>query len=205
VIVYIESNFVLEMALEQEQVSSALALLDLAENQKISLIFPSFVLGECYECIMRERRVRNELQNNLVKALKNLQRSKPYERVKLDLEPMVDVLKDAYTTQIDGLHITIDRLLGIGINIGVDQDCFREALRYQGILSLSPQDSIIYAAMIADLKTRSLEEKKYFLSRDRKAFGNDDDRDIKAELDTYKCRYIGSFVQGLDAIMRELK
>ena len=68
-----------------------------------------------------------------------------------------------------------------------------------------PQDSIIYAAMIADIKKRSLQERKYFLSRDRKAFGNDDDRDIKAELETYNCRYIGSFVQGLDAIQSELK
>ncbi|MBV9259284.1 MAG: hypothetical protein JO215_14815 [Ktedonobacteraceae bacterium] len=87
----------------------------------------------------------------------------------------------------------------------MNQDCFRDALRYQENLSLSPQDSIIYASMIANLKAMPLEERKYFLSRDRRAFGNDDDRDIKAELDTYNCRYIGSFVQGLDAIQRELK
>jgi hypothetical protein len=37
VIVYIESNFVLEMALEQEEVSSSVALLDLAEDKKITL------------------------------------------------------------------------------------------------------------------------------------------------------------------------
>lgn len=204
-IVYIESNFVLEMALEQEQVSSAVALLDLAENKKIKLAFSSFILGECYECIMRERRVRNELHKSLVKALRDLQRSKPHEKIKLDLEPMVDILKDAHTRQIDLLHRTMDRLLGIGINIEVNQDCFREALKYQGNLSLSPQDSIIYATMIADLKTRSHEERKYFLSRDRRAFGNNDDRDIKAELDTYNCHYIGSFIQGLEAIQRELQ
>ncbi len=204
-IVYIESNFVLEMALEQEEVSSAVALLDLAEDKKIMLAFSSFVLGECYECIIRERRVRNELHTALVKTLRDLQRSKPYERIKLDLEPMVGVLTNAYTRQIELLHITIDRLLGIGVNIEMNQDCFREALRYQGNLGLSPQDSIIYASVIADLKTRSLDERKYFLSRDRRAFGNDDDRDIKAELDTYNCRYIGSFVQGLDVIQRELK
>lgn len=204
-IVYIESNFVLEMALEQEQVSSALALFELAESEKIKLAFSSFVLSECYECIMRERRVRNELHTSLVKALNYLQRSKPHERIKLDLEPVVNVLTDAHTRQIDLLHATFDRLLGVDINIEVDQNCFREALRYQGNLSLSPQDSIIYAAIIADLRIRSLEERKYFLSRDRRAFGNDDDRDIKKELKTYNCLYIGSFELGLDAIQHELK
>ena len=204
-IVYIESNFVLEMALEQEQVSSALVLFDLAESERIKLAFSSFVLSECYECIMRERRIRNELHKSLVKALNDLQRSKPHERIKLDLEPMLNVLPDAHTRQINLLHTTFDRLLGVGINIEVNQNCFREALRYQVDLSLSPQDSIIYAAIIADLKIRSFEERKYFLSRDRRAFDNDDDRDIKAELATYNCRYIGSFVQGLDAIQHELK
>ncbi len=160
-IVYIESNFVLEMALEQEQVSAANAVFTLAESEKIG--------------------------------------------IKLDLEPMVNVLKEAHMRQIELLHETLDRLLSIGDSIEIDVTCFREALRYQQVLSLSPQDSIIYAAIVADLKKRSLEEKKYFLSKDRRAFDNDDDRDIKAELATYNCHYIGSFAQGLDAIKHVLK
>ncbi len=162
-------------------------------------------MSECYECIIRERRTRNELHKSLVTQLNYLQRSKPHEGIKLDLEPMVNVLKEAHMRQIELLHETLDRLLSIGDSIEIDVTCFREALRYQQVLSLSPQDSIIYAAIVADLKKRSLEEKKYFLSKDRRAFDNDDDRDIKAELATYNCHYIGSFAQGLDAIKHVLK
>lgn len=78
-------------------------------------------------------------------------------------------------------------------------------LEYQRSLNLSLQDSIIYSAVVADLKSQPIEETKCFLSRDRKAFGRDVDHRIKAELRKYNCRYIGSFSQGLDFIQRSLK
>jgi hypothetical protein len=73
-IVYVESNFVLEMALEQEQLVAAEAILSLAENNKIKLVFPSFVLSEPFEGVMRESRERNALHSALVKTLQNLRR-----------------------------------------------------------------------------------------------------------------------------------
>jgi hypothetical protein len=69
---------------------------------------------------------------------------------------------------------------------------------------LSPQDSIIYSAMVADLKKQPEQETKCFLSRDRKAFGNDDYRSIKAELEKHNCRYISSFAQGLSFIQQKI-
>lgn len=121
---YVESNFILEIALQQEQFLAADAIITLAEQGKMKLAFPSFV----------------------------------------------------------------------------------NALSYQQKLGLSPRDSIIYAAMVADLRIRSKNEEKCFLSRDRKAFDSeDDDRPIKAELALYNCRYIGSFQQGLDYIWHTLQ
>ncbi|MGB6295983.1 MAG: hypothetical protein WBF90_07325 [Rivularia sp. (in: cyanobacteria)] len=43
--VYVESNFVLELALLQEQHKSCQELLDLAEIKKIRLIVPAFSLA----------------------------------------------------------------------------------------------------------------------------------------------------------------
>ncbi|HEV7235008.1 MAG TPA: hypothetical protein VGN15_02435 [Ktedonobacteraceae bacterium] len=44
-IVYIESNFILEMVLGQTQAPSAVHVLQLAESHKIELAFPSFALS----------------------------------------------------------------------------------------------------------------------------------------------------------------
>lgn len=45
-IVYVESNFVLELALGQEQSASAEAILALAEAKKIELVVLGFALSE---------------------------------------------------------------------------------------------------------------------------------------------------------------
>ncbi len=204
-IVYVESNFVLEIAFEQEQALSANAILTLAESDKLKLAFPSFVMSEPFESVMRERRERNVLHDSLVKTLNKLQRSEPHRQIMLDLEPVISVLKDAHVRELDLLHSTFDRLLSTGECIDVNISSFREALKYQKNLGLFPQDSIVYATMVTDLMTRPEKEVKCFLSRDKRAFDNEDDRSIKTELESYNCRYIGSFAQGLSFIQHELQ
>jgi hypothetical protein len=202
-IVYVESNFVLEIALEQEQISAAYAILTLAENGKIKLAIPSFALSEPFECIMRERRERNGLRLSLVKALSNLERSEPHKQIIRDLKPIVDILKVAHVRQLDLLHTTFNKLLIVGECIECNAACFIEALQYQKSLDLSPQDSMIYSTMVADLKRRPQSEIKCFLSRDKRAF--DSKHAIRTEQDANNCRYIGNFHQGLDFIQHALQ
>ena len=204
-VVYVESNFVLEIALEQEQSSAARSILSLAESRQIELAYPSFVLSEPFENISRARRERNDLQVSLLKTFSYLKRSEPYKGIMLDSGPTISVLRDAYGRQKDLLDATFDQLIGVGRCISIDLSIFREALAYQRGLYLSPQDSIIYSAIVADLKGQAQDETKCFLSRDRKAFGRNDDRSVKGELEEYNCRYIGNFSQGLDFIRSSLK
>jgi predicted nucleic acid-binding protein len=203
-IAYVETNFVLEMALEQEQSSAARALLSLAESGQIGLAFPSFVLCEPFETIMRSRRECNVIEKSLVERLNQLKRSEPHKLAMIDAEPTVNLLRGAYLKEVDLLHTIFDQLLSIGRCIYVEASNFREASAYQRSLILSPQDSIIYAVMLADLKKQPAQEMKCFLSRDYKAFGSDKDRGIKDELGKYNCRYIGSFTQGLDFIKKAI-
>ena len=48
-IVYVESNFVLELAFLQEEHESCLELLSLSESEDICLVLPAFSIGEPYE------------------------------------------------------------------------------------------------------------------------------------------------------------
>lgn len=203
--VYIESNFVLEIALEQEQSSAASSILFLAESCQIELAYPSFILSEPFESVVRARRERHTLQKSLVNVLNNLKRSEPHKQIMLNLEPAMSALEGAHVRQIELLHGTFAQLMDVGRCIYIDGSHFREALGYQYSMGLSPQDSIIYSAIVADLKKLPNEDAKCFLSRDRKAFGPINDSSIKIELGKYNCRYIGSFTQGLDFLRSSSK
>ena len=196
-IVYVESNFVLELAREQEQASSASIIADLAESGRIKLLFPSFSLSEPFSTVIRQGSERNRLYGSLERTLGELKRSEPYKQVVLDMEPMISLLKDSHRRELDLLHLACDRLLSVGRSIETDMASFRRAVLYQGQLGLKPQDSIVYSTIVADMQQRGSEEMKCFLSRDVKAFGIGR---VKSELELYNCRYIATFADGLSFI-----
>lgn len=197
-IVYIESNFVLEAALEQEQSVSAEAILKLAESKTIVLAFPSFALSEPFATVMHRDKERTVLRQSLIVTLRELQRSEPHKQAVRELEPLLAILKDAVNREFGLLHATAARLLKIGISIELDEFSLEQALAYQKQFDLKPQDSIIYSAIIANIRRRPPEEAKCFLSRDRDAFSTN--LRIRSELASYNCRCIGNFTQGLSFI-----
>jgi predicted nucleic acid-binding protein len=197
-IVYVESNFVLEIALEQEQSSSAEAILELAESNTIELAFPSFALSEPFSTIMHRNKERADLHQSLMVTLRQLQRSEPNKQTILDLQPLLIILKNAVNREFDLLHSTVARLLKNGKTVELNEPNLRQALVYQSQFDLRPQDSVIYSTLITDMQQRSHAEAKCFLSRDKEAFSTNPA--IRPELASYNCRYIGNFAQGLDFI-----
>ena len=196
-IVYVESNFVLEVALGQEESPSAESILLLAESNKIELVFPGFALSEPFATVTQRDRDRRRLRSSFTEMLRQLQRSEPHKQVVSELQPVPIILTAIVKKEIDLLQSTVNRLLHVGKSIEIDGASFRQALIYQRNLDLSPQDSIIYAAVIADLQKRSHQEDKCFISRNWKDFRNPA---IKSELDSYNCRYAESFGEGLNII-----
>ena len=72
-IVYIESNFILEIVLQQKEALAAEDILKLAESNKIELVFPSFALSEPFSTIMHiqseRRRWMNFSQSSILNQL----------------------------------------------------------------------------------------------------------------------------------------
>jgi len=52
-IIYVESNFILELALEQEQCQSCEEILKICESGKGSLVIPAFCISEAYQTLRR--------------------------------------------------------------------------------------------------------------------------------------------------------
>lgn len=59
--VYVESNFVLEQALQQEQCEACESILQLASAGRISLCVPAFSLAEPHQALTLKDKARNRL------------------------------------------------------------------------------------------------------------------------------------------------
>lgn len=204
-IVYVESNFVLEIALQQEQSSAAANILNLAAQGKITFAFPVFALNEPFSTIMHRNGERKKIANSLAGMLREISRSKPHERIIEHVDLIISALRGVESQEWGSLHKTVGQLLHNGTSLPLAAAHLEQAAMYRAKYDLASQDALIYASIVADMQVRPHDEEKCFLSRDRKAFGQDDDRGIKAELDSYNCRYIGNFMQGFEYIQNTLQ
>lgn len=180
-IVYVESNFILEIALGQTQAKAAESILQLAETGTIEIAFPGFALSEPFATITRRERD----QDRLGKSLANM------------LHDLPTLLAAAAKREQDNLWSVVSRLVEVGTALETDAKCLKQALEYQKRFPLSLQDSIIYAAIINDLQIRPAEKAKCFVNSNYKDFGLPD---IMTELNSYHCWYERSFGKGLNYI-----
>jgi hypothetical protein len=63
--VYVESNFVLEQALEQEQCESCERLIGMASARSLQLVIPAFSLAEPHGTLLNKKNARSRLDNDL--------------------------------------------------------------------------------------------------------------------------------------------
>jgi hypothetical protein len=102
--VYVESNFVLEQALQQEQSESCDAMVSLAASGDISLVIPAFSLAEPHQALAQKEKTRNRLNNELQQQLSELARSKPYRGVPDDFNALATILIRSANQERDGLQ-----------------------------------------------------------------------------------------------------
>ena len=79
--IYVETNFILELVFEQEQLTSCEQILALCEAGRSRLIIPAYCLAEPHEKLTRQAGSRRELQRNLETELRQLARTASYTRV----------------------------------------------------------------------------------------------------------------------------
>ena len=195
-IVYIESNFVLELALLQEEHRSCEAIVSHAESLTIELAIPAFSLFEPYEVWRRRTVERTELHGRLVREMRQLARTEPYARGVEDLGDPASILVRSGDEDKRRLELTLGRILDCAVVIPPERETLRDAIQFQGSLDLSPQDSVVYASVIAHLSAAP-PGPKCFLNKDRRDFSIPD---IREGLEQYDCRLITSFSGGLSYI-----
>lgn len=189
-IVYVETNFVLEIALAQEESFAAENILELAEQKKIDLVFPIFALVEPFWTVRHRGQLRRELHGSLREQVDQHRRSDLHTKFVSALDPLLGEMLEIETRETEQLELTTRRMINTGTPIDLNVAHFQRAVQYQDTHDLLLQDAVIYSGIVADLEEQPFDRKKCFVSRNSKDFGT---RLIKSELEEYGCRYIATF------------
>lgn len=200
-IVYVESNFVLEVAFAQEELEACDSIIELAESGSIDLFVPAISVSEPYEVVVRRTRHRVDLYNQLTVELTQLSRSQPYSQIVDQSQEIVSLLISSGQVEKLRLDSTLSRILGCAGVLPINGETLRSAIGFQSSLDLSPQDSLVYAAVVNHLDSTPA-DRKCFLNRNAKDFLIPD---IESQLAASQCVMIPKFSDGVEYIRKSLE
>lgn len=197
---YVESNFVLEQALEQAQCESCQRLVDLAGAGSVRLVIPAFSLAEPHSTLMHKANERSRLSAELQRQLSELGRSKSYRESSSRFNEITTLLIRSAENERAGLERAIEGLLKAAEVIPLDSGVLNQAAAVQLAYDMPAKDSIVLASVIQHL-AETKPEQSCFLNRNTKDF---DDPNVRASLAEFGCRFFGSFDHALQYIEAHL-
>jgi len=109
--VYVESNFVLELALLQEQHASCEEILRLREAGSIHLVIPAYSIAEPYETLVRRHKQRKRMKADLDDELRQLARTTTYAQRLIGFQDLTVLLIDSADEEAKRLEEIRTRLL----------------------------------------------------------------------------------------------
>jgi predicted nucleic acid-binding protein len=188
--IYVESNFVLELALGQEQADAAEDIVRRAERGEIELAFPAFSLSEPFATVAQRAKARSGVAKSLDEHRRELARSSPHRGDLGPLEAVPAVLAEIGRRELSMLAATMGRMLEAGTPLQLDRAVFQEAIRVQDRHGFTVQDGIVYASILAHLSSNTASTRHYFANKNWKDFRTPS---ILAELNALGCEYLSSF------------
>ena len=195
--VYVESNFVLELALRQAQSESCQTLVDYAANGRIALTIPAYSLAEPYDTIIRRRKERAQVKQEVDTALSQLQRTSSYSDEIGQLRNLTNLLISSANDEKRHLESAITRLVEVSEVIPLTPEIILASLKRQENFDFSPQDAFVYASVVSHLEESGSAGQHCFLNRDAKDF---EDQNVVDELSNWGCKLLTNFDQGLDFV-----
>jgi predicted nucleic acid-binding protein len=149
--VYVESNFVLELVLTQEQHAACEEILRLCEGLDARLVIPAYSLAEPYAQLIRRHNERKQLKTALDREFGQLARTTAYQHRISELRDVVAFLASSADEESLRLESIGSRLLRSAEVIPLDDEVLSLAAERRGDGILSPQDSLVYASILAPI------------------------------------------------------
>ena len=192
---YVETNFLLEIAFRQEEERPAIDLLEACERGTVGLVVPDFSIAEAVINLVRRRNERRDLQQRLTTELSELSRSVVFREEARPLQGASGFLARAQSEQQASLGETTRRTLTVAEVIGLDRAVWDRSTAYR---DLSPQDALVIASVTVHLE-RNPQTAGIFVTRNSRDFGSEE---IVTELDRLGCKTVFHFRDALRLVQR---
>jgi predicted nucleic acid-binding protein len=147
VIVYVETNFLLELAYLQERYGSCEEILRLARDNAITLVLPAFCVAEARSTWRRRVSDRQEFHRAFKVHLRTITRSEPYRALKDEFEEISEALASGGEEVRHGLEAAVSVAADFEEVISMNADILNLAYAIELTYSLSPQDALVLASV----------------------------------------------------------
>jgi len=152
--VYVESNFVLELALQQEGHKSCRDIVDLCQRSSIGLVIPAFCLPEAYYALIGKRKQRDGLISAFATEQGQLLRSERYKGRSEQLEAVRSMLIASIAHDSEDFRACLTIILETARVIPLDKGILKSATTLEQGMDVQLPDSIVLASVIADQETQ---------------------------------------------------
>jgi predicted nucleic acid-binding protein len=197
--VYVESGFILTIALQQDDHRAAGRIVEHARLNRITLKIPTFSLSEPFASVQYRANNRNRLIEELRKESRELGRTETYERMAAELGQQIVQMTQVLKTQMDAIQAVVLELSRTCDLLQLDATVLSRAASYRDAYKLRPPDAIILASVILDLERAESPEGALFISQNVKDF---EDPSIQEALDRLDCKYLADFTNAVRLIER---
>lgn len=146
-IVYVETNFLLEIGFQQESYESGEEIVRLASSGSITLVLPSSSIAEAYLGWHGVTRRRHKFQAELQNHLREMSRSASYRGLADEYRGVLDALVAGREESRKQLLAAIASVEANGATIPLTTEILMMVDLHEHAYSLSPQDALVLACV----------------------------------------------------------
>ena len=199
-IVYVETNFLLEVAYLQERCDSCQEIIELAKVGAISLAMPAFSAAEARATWRRRVSERQDFLSASQRPIRDISRSQLFRGLGEQFREVVRALAADNEESRERLENTIRAIEAHGTVIPLTSEIVMMGQFHELAYSLSPQDALVLASVRSHAENEP--GPKCFVSQDAKDFANPM---VYDELSPTNCKVIANFADALAYIRNAIR
>jgi hypothetical protein len=199
VIVYVETNFLLELAYLQERCGSCEEILRLAKENAIALVLPAFCVAEARSTWRHRVSDRQEFHQAFKVHVRTITRSEPYRALKHQFQEILDALASGGEDVRERLEAAVLIASDAGEVIPMTEPIMRMAYSIELDSFLSPQDALVLSSVQSHAEEH--EGLKCFVTQDVRDFANPI---VYRDLAARQCKVLVNFDDALAYIKNVL-